>query len=159
LVCVGPITNYELELSAEDLFPYDSPVTEDTIRERLSSAEAAQGLHDAFRIDSERRRQELVEREGWAVTRVEYVAVESNRVWIRCSWKVTIRNSFDRPLALNLEVQFMDSQRFILDTGRLFNQVLAPFAEQTLYGSTLVSMPAALRVAQMHAVAARSPMK
>ncbi len=55
--------------------------------------------------------------------------------------------------AFDLTVQVLDTDGFVIDTAGAYSQTVGAFDERTLTGDRLVSMPGALRVAQVKATA------
>jgi hypothetical protein len=108
---------------------------------------------DAFNKDLKAREKAEIESSGWVIKDIAFAAIESNRVFIRYSWKATIHNSLDHAKAFDLDVQFLDDRGLIVDHARAYRQAVPAFDERTFNGSELVNMPAGLTVASIHVVA------
>ena len=50
---------------------------------------------DAFNRETIKREQAAIEQSGSVITNLDFAATESNRSWIRYSWKATIHNSLN----------------------------------------------------------------
>jgi hypothetical protein len=108
---------------------------------------------DAFNRESVALEQAAREHAGWLIKDLEFGATESNRVWVRYSWKAVIHNSLDHAKVFDLDVQFLDARGLIVDHAVLYRQGVAAFDERTVTGTHLVSMPGATTVASIHVVA------
>jgi len=84
---------------------------------------------------------------SWFLRSLDYGVIETNRVFSRFSWAVTLNNGGgERPRAFDVTIQFLDSNGLIIDTDNLYRQVVGAFGEETFRGSALVRMPSALNV-------------
>ena len=108
---------------------------------------------DAFNRESSAREQAAREQSGWFIKDLAFAATESNRVWVRYSWKAVIHNSLDHAKVFDLDVQFLDARGLIVDHALQYRQEVAAFDERTVTGTHLVSMPGATTVASIHVVA------
>ena len=153
LVCVGPRSNYEMELTASDMVPLDIPITDEELQRRLRTAAEDQLKLDAFNVESRARQQAIIETQGWYVKDSTFAVIEVNDVFIRFSWRTVIRNSLDHARQFDLEVHFLNARDLIVDTDRLFRQTLPAFDERAYSGSALIGMPAALTVTHISIVA------
>ena len=83
---------------------------------------------------------------------VQYRVTEQNAVFWRFSWQASIRNTTDRVVRFNIEVQFQDADGFILDRGREYNQVLKPNEEQIFKGDKLLTIDVAPRATKANLI-------
>lgn len=101
--------------------------------------------------------QQRLENAAWYVKDVDFGITESNRVFIRYGWKVTIKNGIPRPQTFDLVVQFLNKEDLVIDSVRLYRQGIAAQDEKTITGDVLISMPGALNVTSVKAMATRHP--
>jgi hypothetical protein len=149
LVCVGPTSDYELEITEitdDDLFPFDTVLTDATSLQELTAAAAD------YRETHERQREIVEPQECCSIRKLEFEATEQNDVWIRYRWKVLIHNDRDRSQVFDLEIRFIDDKQSVVDTARLHRQRLPPLGEQAFAGFSLVRMPGAMKVASATAI-------
>jgi hypothetical protein len=131
--------------------PSPSPAPADTeVADRLAAT-----LHTAAIDDEQRLQQERLENESWYVKDLGFGVTEANRVFMHYAWKITVKNGIPRPQTFDVVVQFLDERDLVVDTARLYGQRIAAQDEQMITGDKLVSMPGALRVTQVKAVAIR----
>ncbi|HWF85397.1 MAG TPA: hypothetical protein VG222_11135 [Vicinamibacterales bacterium] len=110
---------------------------------------------DADNRLAQQRQQQLIDDDLWVVKSADFGVTESNRVFVRYAWNVTIKNGLDRTQAFDVAVQFLDKDDLVIDTARVYGHTIAAYDETTINGDKLVSMPGALRVAKVTAVATR----
>lgn len=84
-----------------------------------------------------------------SVTGVETRVTESLGSWSQWSWKATVRNQTGGRQSFDLEVQWLDSDGFIVETDTLFDVALDPNEERVVRGSTLIEADASGRVDQI----------
>jgi len=140
-----------------------APAAIRTVADANAAAErlalAAKDLQNA-QANAENRAEQLqhqqrVQDDLWRVKSVDYGITESNRIFIRFGWTVTISNGLDTTQAFDVTVQFLDKHGLVVDSQRKYGVVVGAFDEGTIRDSALVSMPGALNVASVHAVASR----
>jgi hypothetical protein len=90
------------------------------------------------------------------VVSVDYEIVESNKIFTSYGWTLTLSNGLDRAQAFDVTLQFLDRNGSVIDTDREDNETIDAYAQRTLTGSHAISMPGALNVASMRAVAKRT---
>jgi hypothetical protein len=112
-------------------------------------------LAESNRLGQQQERRQ-VEDDRFGVVSVDYAIVESNRIFISYAWTLTIRNGLDRAQAFNVTLQFLDRNGSVVDTDREDNEMIDAHEQRTLTGSQVISMPGALNVAAVHAVAKRT---
>jgi hypothetical protein len=128
-----------------------------TATDRLTAAaqQAQQALLDAENSAFLKQQQQELENAAFWVNNVDFSATESNDVFVRYGWKVTIKNGIPRTQSFDLEVQFLDKNDFVIDTAHLYRRTIEAFDQQTFTGDTLVRMPNALRVVHAKAIVTR----
>ena len=115
-----------------------------------------QAIYDANdRLYDEQARR--IEDANWYVKDPTFGVTEQNDVFFRYGWKVTIHNGTPRRHIYDVEVQFLDDRGLIVNTDRLYRQVIEGQAEQVLRGDALIRVPAALKVTKVNVVAKRHP--
>jgi hypothetical protein len=91
---------------------------------------------------------------SWFIRSTEFGVTESNRTFIRFAYTVSINNGgSSRPRAFDITVQFLDENGLVVDTGRLYRQVVDAYGERTFRDDVLIRMPGALRVVRAEATA------
>jgi hypothetical protein len=73
---------------------------------------------------------------------------ERSYVWSKYAWKLTLKNSSDRPQLLTGTIEFQDSDGFIVDTSDATNMVVKARSENTFTGYALIRAAAAGKVAR-----------
>jgi hypothetical protein len=174
---VKPLTNLELQARIAALEADLSRLQSDyallltTCRSPSSAARdtaaaerlerAALGLQDAERsaenklqqVELLRQRQELDDT-SFIVTSVDMGVTETNDVFVRYGWKVTVKNSGARQ-TFDLTIQFLDARGLVVDTARDYGEVISAFDQRTITGDDLIAMPRALNVVSAKAIATR----
>lgn len=84
----------------------------------------------------------------WGIVSVDSRVTESNNVWSKYAWKLTLRNESDQPQAFLGTIEFQDSDGFIVDTGNANGMLVPAKSEQVFTGYTLIPAEAAGKVAQ-----------
>ena len=76
---------------------------------------------------------------------------ESNRVWSRFAWKLTIRNHDKVAHTFNATIEFQDSEGFVVDDDDEYGLTVPPGSEQVFTGFDLVSADVVGKVARTNA--------
>lgn len=92
------------------------------------------------------------ERSGLEVVSASARATERNNSWWRFGWVATIKNHSEYPQTFDLQVQFMDSDGYVVDDTTARDLNLPPGASQTFRESELISARVAPRVASVNPV-------
>ena len=103
-------------------------------------------------VPGEKSGSDAEERVVLSVNAAEFAATEANALWVRYGWKVAVKNESRERQIFNVEVQFLDSNDFVIDTAYRYRQTIAPFNQLTVTGDRLVTMPGASRVARIKAI-------
>ena len=80
------------------------------------------------------------------VATVETKVTESNDTWQRWAWKSMVQNRSAVAREFNLEVQWVDTDGFVIETDHEYGVRLAAGESRTISGQQLISQPAAKRV-------------
>jgi hypothetical protein len=149
--------DYQTLLTTCTAPPPPAAAPDSSFDEQLARATAAieQAGRDATTSIEQDRQQREMDDASWIVKDVDFAVTESNRVFLRFGWKVTIKNGIRTAQAFDLTVQFLDRNGFVIDTARVYRQAIAAYDERTITGDALVSMPGALSVAKVKAIATR----
>lgn len=91
-------------------------------------------------------------RSGLEVLSASARATERNNSWWRFGWVVTIKNHSDYSQTFALDVQFMDSDGYVVDDTTARGLSLPPGATHTFRESELISAGVAPRVASVNPV-------
>jgi hypothetical protein len=121
--------------------------------ERATSALQTAQIEADNRV--ELARQQQIDDTLWFVKSVTFGVTETNKVFMRYGWTVTIKNGLDRNQAFDFIVQFLDKDGLMIDSARVYGETIAAFDERTINGDKLVSMPGGSLVAKVQAVATR----
>lgn len=76
----------------------------------------------------------------YEIVSVNSKVTESNTLWERNSWIVTIKNNGPQTLLFNLTIEFLDEDGFILDQDTEYNLLLKPFETADYSGFALVDL-------------------
>jgi hypothetical protein len=82
------------------------------------------------------------------IVAVDSRVTESNNVWWRYAWKLTLKNGSAGPQMLQATIEFQDKEGFIIDSDHEYNLVLQPDETRTFTGTKLVTASSAGNVAQ-----------
>jgi len=77
---------------------------------------------------------------------------ESNELWWKYAWKLTLRSRCNRSLALEVEIKFLDQDGFIVDTDLAYDLFLRPHEERDFTGAALLRAAVAPKVAKTEAI-------
>lgn len=92
-----------------------------------------------------------LEEKHWKIIQIDSRVTESNDVWWRYAWKLTIRNDAGTDGSFDATIEFQDSDGFVIDSARESHLAVPAQSERTFTGYTLVSVPGATRVARTNA--------
>jgi len=76
---------------------------------------------------------------------------ETNSVWWKYSWKITVYNPRDEATMLLMIIKFYDKAGYLIDEKSSSRVVLTPFETKLVAGYSLVNVPIAARVATISA--------
>ncbi len=76
---------------------------------------------------------------------------ESNDTWSRYAWRLTLKNSTDRPRSVNAKIEFQDSGGFIVAADDAYSLVVPPLGEETFTDFALIRAEVRDRVTQVMA--------
>ena len=85
---------------------------------------------------------------GWQIVSIESRVTESNNVWSRYAWKLTMRNESEQPNVFHGTIEFQDRDGFIVDTSRADNLLVPARSEQVFTGFALIRAEVAGNVAR-----------
>ena len=74
----------------------------------------------------------------WHVVSIESRVTESNNVWSKYAWKLTIRNDSAEPAVFSGEIEFQDSDGFIVDSDTAVNMRVEGSSEGVFTGYDLI---------------------
>jgi hypothetical protein len=92
----------------------------------------------------------------WQIVSVDSRVTESNDVWSRFAWKLTLRNDSDQPKAFRGTIEFQDSYGFIVDTSNVNTVMIPAKSEQELTGFALIRAEVRNKVARTVAKIAKA---
>jgi len=78
-------------------------------------------------------------------------ATETNDVWARFAWKLTVTNSGGEPIQFSVRIEWQDRDGFIIDEDEAYHLSLDAHQTHTFTGDKLISYPAAARVSKIQA--------
>jgi hypothetical protein len=87
----------------------------------------------------------------WGIVGVDTRVTESNTVWSKYAWKLTLRNDSDRPQVFQGTIEFQDSDGFIVDTSSANDLVVPAKSAQVFTGFALIRAEVAEKVARTSA--------
>jgi hypothetical protein len=85
------------------------------------------------------------------IVNVDSRVTESNAVWSKYAWQVTVKNLTGDPLLLTITVEFLDAQGFVVDDDTEYNLPLGPYEESTFRDYDLVTASIAGNVQKINA--------
>ncbi len=85
------------------------------------------------------------------IVEIDSRTTENNDVWARYAWKLTLRNTTDRPISVQATIKFLDADGFLVDEDTEYGLAVPPMQEETFTGSKLISHPGADHVARTRA--------
>ena len=86
------------------------------------------------------------------VASVETRVTETNNVWWRIAWRLTVRSHANRPLQLIAKIEYLDAQGFVVDQQVEHGLILPAGANETFTGFSLVNAQVA---GSLHSVSAK----
>lgn len=93
----------------------------------------------------------LVPQRSIKIESIDTRATETNDVWARYAWKLSVSNLSDEPAQFNAKIEWQDSDGFPIDDDEAYGLSLGAHETQTFTGNKLISYPAASRVAKVQA--------
>jgi hypothetical protein len=85
------------------------------------------------------------------IVNVDSRVTESNDVWSKYAWQVTVKNLTDQQLRLDITVEFLDAQGFVVDDDSENNLALDPYEEATFRDYDLVTASVAGSISKVNA--------
>lgn len=85
------------------------------------------------------------------IVNVDSRVTESNDVWSKYAWQVTVKNLTDQQLRLDITVEFLDAQGFVVDDDSENNLALDPYEETTFRDYDLVTASVAGNINKVNA--------
>lgn len=82
----------------------------------------------------------------WRIIEINSKVTESNTVWWRYAWRLTLANNSQKPMVFSATIEFQDADGFVIDQGSESGLVVPPGTEQTFTGYKLVSVPGAMKI-------------
>lgn len=86
------------------------------------------------------------------ITNVDTRVTESNHVWSKFAWMVTIANAGEQPEAIKIKVQWLDGDGFVVDEHTEYDCFVPAREYQTFRGFALIDASAAPSVSSINAV-------
>jgi len=87
----------------------------------------------------------------WVIDSVDMKQVESNSSWTKFAWKVTVRNDSDNGEVFGGKVEFIDSDRFVLDDSPVPAFAVGARSVESASGYSLINADLVSRVANIQA--------
>lgn len=84
----------------------------------------------------------------WRIVSVDARVTESNTVWSRFAWKLTLDNDSDRAQSFQGTIEFQDSDGFIVDTSNPGQMLVPAQSEQVFTGFALIKAELVGKVAR-----------
>jgi len=81
---------------------------------------------------------------------------ETNQVWWKYAWKVEIENLTDISTVVDVTIEFLDGDGFIIDEDDTRNTMISGNSKKTVTGYALINLPGAKNVEQFQARVKRS---
>lgn len=85
------------------------------------------------------------------IENVDSRVTESNDVWARYAWKLSISNAGDEAATFDVLIKWEDKDGFVIDDTREYGLSLAPHETRSFTGDDLINYPAASRVDKIEA--------
>jgi hypothetical protein len=82
-------------------------------------------------------------------------ATETNDVWARYAWKLSVSNAGDGPTEFSVRIEWQDADGFVIDEDEENGLALGAHESRTFTGDKLIDYPAASRVSKVEANLAR----
>ncbi len=86
--------------------------------------------------------------QDWEIVSVDSKVTETNDVWWKYAWKLTIRNKGAASHAFRAKIEFQDKDGFIIDTNDSDTFAVQPNTDDTATGFALIRVPGATSVAR-----------
>lgn len=86
---------------------------------------------------------------GFEIVDIDSKVTESNNVWWRFAWKLTLRNRSSATLVVDATIEFQDSDGFVIDEDREYSLVLSAGETKTFTGFDLINAETASKVSQL----------
>ena len=83
-------------------------------------------------------KREPIESQDWRVLAIDVAITESNSIWSRFSWKLTLQNLTTQSLSFNATIEFQDRNGFILDTSSAYDLRVLHSQTETFTGFALI---------------------
>jgi len=87
----------------------------------------------------------------FAIVAIDARVTETNDVWSRYAWKLTLRNRDSGPHTFDVTIEFQDKDGFVVDDDNEYGLTVPANAEQTFTGYDLVGSSVAGKVARTNA--------
>ena len=68
---------------------------------------------------------------------------ETNSMWWRYSWKITLRNNSNRVVTASAKLQWLNGSGYEVDTDNEYNIIITANSSETITGSSLILLPQA----------------
>ena len=85
------------------------------------------------------------------ITDLDAKVTETNQVWSKYSWKITVNNLGDTGKTLDAKMEFLDADGFIIDDDTERNQYIPANSEKVITGYALIDADVAANVEKLNA--------
>jgi hypothetical protein len=75
----------------------------------------------------------------WEIVSIDTRITESNNVWSRFAWKLTLENRADDVQRVNATIEFQDKDGFVVDTDHAYGLVVSGRSRQVFTGNKLIT--------------------
>ena len=93
----------------------------------------------------------MVEENDWEIVEIDARVTETNDLWWKYAWKLTLKSTGDTDHAFEATIEFQDADGFVIDTSQDPDVFLSAGQEKTFTGYALVRLPGAERIARSKA--------
>jgi hypothetical protein len=96
------------------------------------------------------------ENREFAIVDIDSRVTESNDVWWKYAWKLTLRNNSVAEHAFKASIEFQDKDGFVVDDDSKYGLVVPPNSEQVFTGCALIRSEVASTVTKTNAKVERT---
>ena len=84
---------------------------------------------------------------SWEITDISTKITERNSTYWQFAWRVTVKNNHSCAINLSGEIEFQDTEGFIVDTDGVYNIIVPANSSKTFTGADMVSTSIAPKIA------------
>ena len=83
---------------------------------------------------------------GFTIVDIDSRVMETNTIWWKYGWLLTLRNETDGPLRIGAKIEWIDADGFVVDRDLARNLALAPGEEKVFRGDAMIDSSVAGKV-------------